>query len=76
MAWDAVGRAFYVGSLLRHKIVRIGPDGVVRDFVPAGVGGLGEVLGMKVDATRRELVAALAQDVGSAVLVVGLHNRP
>jgi hypothetical protein len=58
MAWDAAGRAFYVGSLLRHKIVRIDPDGTTRDFVPAGVGGLGEVLGMKVDATRRELVAA------------------
>ena len=58
MAWDAAGRAFYVGSLLRHKIARIGPDGVARDFVPSGAGGLGEVLGMKVDATRRELVAA------------------
>src|SRR3954471_7494246 len=58
MAWDAAGRAFYVGSLLRHKIVRIGPDGLARDFVPSGAGGLGEVLGMKVDATRRELVAA------------------
>jgi len=32
MAWDAAGRAFYVGSLLRHKIVRIGPDGVARDL--------------------------------------------
>lgn len=58
MAWDAAGRTFYVGSLLRHKIVRIGPDGVARDLVPSGAGGLGEVLGMKVDATRRELVAA------------------
>src|SRR5262249_43261088 len=58
MAWDASGRTFYVGSLLRHKIVRIGPDGVARDLVPSGAGGLGEVLGMKVDATRRELVVA------------------
>jgi hypothetical protein len=40
----------------KRKIVVI-RDGMARDFVPAKAHGLGAVVGMKVDATRRELWA-------------------
>jgi hypothetical protein len=56
VAHDPADGAFYVGSLHKRKIVVV-RDGVARDFVPAKAHGLGAVLGMKVDAARRELWA-------------------
>ena len=58
IAYDPRSGAFFVGSMYKAKIVRIAPDGTVSDFVPARRDGLLSVLGMKVDAARRELWAA------------------
>jgi hypothetical protein len=55
IAWDPVGRSFYVGSLYKKKIVRVGPDGATQDFIASGQDGLWTVLGMKVDPERRIL---------------------
>jgi hypothetical protein len=55
IAYDPVDRAFYVSSLNKHKIVRLAPDGSATDFKSSGQDGLGETLGMKVDAKRRYL---------------------
>lgn len=57
VAWDPVRRAFYVGAMYKRKIVKVEEDGRVSDFVPSGRDGLWTVLGMKVDASRRELWA-------------------
>ena len=57
VAYDAVDRAFYVGSMYKRKIVRIGADGRVSDFVRSAADGIWSVLGMKVDPVRRELWA-------------------
>lgn len=57
VAYDPVDRAFFVGSMYKRKIVRIGPDGKVTNWVPSARDGLLSVLGMKVDAERRELWA-------------------
>jgi len=62
MAWDSAGRSFYVGSLYKKKIVRVGPDGKARDFTASGQDGLWTVLGMKVDARRRILWANSSAD--------------
>jgi len=56
VAYDRADETFYVGSLYRRKIVAV-RDGVARDFVASKADGLGAVLGMKVDAGRRELWA-------------------
>jgi hypothetical protein len=56
VAHDPADGAWYVGSLRKRKIVVV-RDGVARDFVPAKAHGLGAVLGLKVDAARRELWA-------------------
>jgi hypothetical protein len=56
IAHDPTDGTFYVGSLYRRKIVAL-REGVVRDFVASKADGLGAVLGMKVDAARRELWA-------------------
>ena len=58
VAFDPKTRSFFVGSMYQAKIVRIAPDGMVTDFVPSRRDGLLGVLGMKVDAARRELWAA------------------
>ena len=57
-AWDGATRSVLVGSLNKHKIVAIGPDGSVSDRVPAGASGLRSVVGIHVDSARRTLWAA------------------
>jgi hypothetical protein len=58
IAHDPKTGAWFVGSMYKAKIVRIGPDGSVRDFIPPQRHGLLSVVGMKVDAPRRALWAA------------------
>lgn len=55
IAYDPVDKSFYVSSISKHKIVRLAPDGSAADFKSSGQDGLGETLGMKVDAKRRYL---------------------
>ena len=58
VAFDPKTGAFFAGSMYKAKIIRIAPDGAVTDFVPSRRDHLLGVLGMKVDAGRRELWAA------------------
>ena len=60
IAWDAKTGDFFVGSLHKKKIVRVGRDGRARDFAAAGQDGLEDVLGLNVDADRRTLWACTA----------------
>jgi hypothetical protein len=57
VAYDPRTRVFYVGSLHKRKIVRVGPDGAAGDFAPQAAEGLWAVLGMKIHPARRELWA-------------------
>jgi hypothetical protein len=54
IAYDPVGKTFYVSSIKR-KILAVRLDGSAKDFKSSGQDGLGETLGMKVDAKRRIL---------------------
>jgi hypothetical protein len=55
IAYDPVDKAFYLSSLSKNKIVRLSADGSAKDFKSSQKDGLGETLGMKVDAKRRYL---------------------
>ena len=55
IAYDSIGRNFYISSVSKRKIVVVGEDGVARDFKEPRQDGLGQTLGMKVDAKRRFL---------------------
>ena len=57
-AWDSASRSVLIGSLNKHKIVAIAPDGSVTDRVAGGTSGLRSVVGIHVDATRGTLWAA------------------
>ncbi len=51
-AWDPATRSVLVGSLNKHKVVAIAPDGSITDRVAAGTSGLRSVVGIHVDTTR------------------------
>jgi hypothetical protein len=55
ITYDPVSRTFYVSSIGKHKILAVNLDGSAKDFKASGQDGLGETLGMKVDANRRIL---------------------
>ena len=55
IAYDPVGKTFYVSSIAKHKILAVTLDGSAKDFKSPGQDGLGNTLGMKVDAKRRIL---------------------
>lgn len=57
ICYDHVSGFFYLGSIQKNKILRISRDGAVDTFVPPNTGGLGGVIGMRVDAARRLLWA-------------------
>jgi len=49
LAYDPRRNVFYLSSLNRRKIVEIGRDGKISDFVPEGRFGLLPVLGIRLD---------------------------
>jgi sugar lactone lactonase YvrE len=68
LAWDARSGKLYLGSINKHKIVEIAPDGSVRDFIIAGQDGIGSVLGIKVDPRTNSLWAnSISNTEGSGV---------
>lgn len=54
VAYDPSTRSFYVSSVYRRKILRVTAKGVAEEFATER-DGLWSVMGMKVDAARREL---------------------
>lgn len=59
IAWDADTGDLFTGSFTHNKIVRVSRDGTVEDFGTSASDDLGAVLGMWVDAPRRELWAVV-----------------
>jgi hypothetical protein len=55
VAYDPVTKDFFVASIRRRKIVRIGADGRVSDFVAPGQDGLKSAMGLCADPRRRAL---------------------
>jgi hypothetical protein len=68
IAFDPADGAYYVGSMVKRKIVRVAADGTATDFVPSKHEGLWDVLGMKIDPQRRELWLATCN--------LGANERP
>jgi sugar lactone lactonase YvrE len=56
VAYDPVDKNFYLSSIYKRKILRVGADGTATDFANERE-GLWSVAGMKVDAPRRLLWA-------------------
>ena len=57
IAYDPREDCFYLGSLWKSKIVKVGRDGKARDFATENKDGLRSVGGLKVDPERRILWA-------------------
>jgi sugar lactone lactonase YvrE len=58
VAHDEKTGDFFVSGVHRRKILRIGADGSVRDFVAEARDGLGSAVGIVVDSSRRALWVA------------------
>ena len=79
MAYDAPSRSFFIGSIAKGKIVRVGAEGAVTEFASR----LDPVLGIAVDSPRRKLYAvatsALTADgrkqLRNAILVYDVDTR-
>jgi DNA-binding beta-propeller fold protein YncE len=63
IAYDPLTGRFFVSSTYKRKIVRVDRRGVSGDFTAEAQDGLTGVVGMKVDARRRELWA-ISSDAG------------
>ena len=79
IAFDPEDGSFYVGSLLKRKIVCVRRDGSIADLAGPKEGVPGDVLGLRIDAARRRLWAAVVVREGrskdrpsSALLLVEL----
>ncbi len=70
IAYDAPSKNFFMGSIAKHKIVRIDAEGNVNDF-EANIDGMDSVLGVAVDSPRRILYAVST----SAITAEGRKNR-
>jgi sugar lactone lactonase YvrE len=57
LAYDPTSGDFFVSSVHRRRILRIGSDGQPRDFVPPGSNGLYGVVALRVDPARHLLWA-------------------
>lgn len=59
IAHDPAADAWFLGSLVEPRVVRVGAGGTVSDL--ARHGGPGRTIGLKVDARRRRLWAAVVE---------------
>jgi len=57
ICYDPASETFFLGSIQKHKILRIATDGTAETFVPPRFEGLWSVIGMRVDVERRVLWA-------------------
>lgn len=55
IAYDPVTKRFFLSSMAQSRILTIGEDGAVEEFVASDESGLLSSIGMKVDARRRVL---------------------
>jgi hypothetical protein len=69
LAYDAERNVFYLSSLNRRKIVKIGRDGVASDFVAADQFGLLPVLGIRLSPNDNTVWADSFTDSGQTELL-------
>ncbi len=60
IAYDAVTKRFFIGSVHHRKILQVDRSGRTTEFVPSGQDSLWAPLGMRVDSARRVLWVAAA----------------
>jgi sugar lactone lactonase YvrE len=69
LAYDAQRNVFYLSSLNRRKIVEIGRNGMISDFVPAGRYGLLPILGIRMSPSDNSVWADSFTDSGRTELL-------
>ena len=75
IAYDPIRRRFLLGSTFKHKIVECTDAGACRDFVSPGDNGLGEVLGIRVNARDGTIWAASNSEDESSLFHYGESGK-
>jgi hypothetical protein len=73
ITYDPKTEQFFLGSILKKKIIAVGKDGSESDFVKSGQDGLSECLGLKVDTQRRRLWALSYDGKWSGDKIASVH---
>jgi len=60
VAYDKKSKKLFVSSIYKRKILAIDSNGNISDFIKSGESGISSVIGMEIDAERRELWACSA----------------
>ncbi len=74
ITYDPVEKMFYLGSMNKHKIVKVDPSGKSTDFTSEGQDGLNMVLGIHVDPIHRLLWVVSYSKKRSEVLKYNLSS--
>ena len=69
IAYDAVDKTFYIGSIYRRKILKVDSAGNASEFTKEKADGNWGILGMEVDPTRRHLWACTVNDGPQTVMM-------
>ena len=75
IAYDPLGKNFYVSSTYKRKIIKIDANGKVSNFTHEAQDDLLGVLGMRVDAKQR-LLWAVNSNVGPGMPIKGMDKLP
>lgn len=73
IAYDSKTDQFFLGSILKKKIIAVGKNGSESDFAQSGQDGLSECLGLKVDVQRRRLWALSYEGKWSGDMIAAVH---
>ena len=57
ITYNSKTKDFYLGSIHKRKIIKIGKNGQIADFTKSGESGMAAVFGLKVDSKRKLLWA-------------------
>lgn len=55
--YDAVHKAFYLGSIHKRKIIKVAADGTASDFCASAADGMTSIFGLKIDVRKNILWA-------------------
>lgn len=74
LAYNPIDSSFFIGSIYKHKIVKVSSDGRCEDFTSSRQDGLGEVLGMKVDSANQHLWVC-SNEFGNGIAVKSMIHQ-
>ncbi len=74
ICYDPIEKMFYLGSMNKHKIIKVDAKGNSTDFTKEKQDGLGELLGIHIDSNRRILWAVSSSEKRNEIFKFNLSS--